>query len=217
MALSLILLGLLLVGLGFFQAWTVWLLKREVARLEQRLDESLDDQDLLDFQERLQDLLKQARSTGAEMVETVARRQDALEKTLVLVKDAEAKLVARAQVLTQSAEALAQRTEKLQQAPAGKPAKKAVPKPKPVDAAVPPPAEAPEAQEEKERSYLVRPAPVTAPTPAPAPSPAPSRHQKVYDLADQGLNRDQIAKESGILAGEVELILNLRPKRPGRG
>lgn len=212
MALSLIILGLLLVALGFSQAWTVWLLRREVARLEQRLDESLDDQDLLDFQERLQDLLKQARSAGAEMVETVAKRQDALEKTLVLVKEAELKLQARTQLLTQSADAVAQRAERLKEAPAPKKsskaakspaAPKALPKAEPAPAPAPPVPKAAPA-EEKDRSYLVRPAP-------------PSRNQRVYELADKGLDRDQIAKEAGILAGEVELILNLRPKKPGRG
>ena len=62
-----------------------------------------------------------------------------------------------------------------------------------------------EAREAREaaarRSYLVRPA-----------SGAPARYQKIYDLADQGLNREQIAKNAGILPGEVDLILNLRRK-----
>lgn len=211
MALSLIILGLLLVALGFSQAWTIWLLRREVARLEQRLDESLDDQDLLDFQERLQDLLKQARGAGAEMVETVGKRQEALEKTLVLVKEAELRLQARTQILEKSADAVALRAEKLKEAPAprksakaARPQPQSAPKPLPVPEPAPAaPVPAP-AAEEKDRSYLVRP-------------PAPSRNQRVYELADQGLDRDQIAKEAGILAGEVELILNLRPKKPGRG
>lgn len=208
MALPLILVALLLLGLALFQAWTLWYLKREAARLDQRLDESLDDQDLLEFQERLQALLQQARAAGNDLVQSVERRQEALEKTLVLVREAEKKLVARAQVLEKSAEALALRAEKLRSGPAKKTAKS---RPGAAKPALPLP--------EKPRSYLVRPAPETdrsgetkAPTPAPA-TPAPkARHQKVYDLADQGLDRDQIAKASGLLPGEVELILNLRPK-----
>lgn len=218
MGLSLIVIAFLIVGAGFAQAWTIWYLRREVARLEQRLDESLDDQDLLDFQERLQDLLKQARSTGAEMVETVAKRQDALEKTLILVKEAEQKLMARAQVMEKSADAIATRAEKLQEAPR-KPAAKSLSKPKAKPSAAAPtptpspaaapvaPAPAPGPADDKERSYLVRPTQAAG----------PSKHQRIYDLADQGLTRDQISKETGVLAGEVELILNLRPKRPGRG
>lgn len=213
MALSLIILSLLMLGLLFFQAWMLWYAKREVARLERRLDESLDDQDLLDFQDRLQSLMQQARSAGAEMVQTVERRQDALEKTLVLVREAEKKLQARAQLMDKAADAMAARVEKLNAEPAKTKRREAQPvKPK---RPAPPPAEA---QEAKDRSYLVRPAPVPTAVPAEAPpAPAPvNRHQKVYDLADQGLNRDQIAKESGILPGEVELILNLRPRPKGR-
>jgi hypothetical protein len=101
------------------------------------------------------------------------------------------------------------RAEKLKEIPAPRKsskiarpqsAPKPLPQPEPAPAT---PLPAPEV-EEKDRSYLVRPA-------------APSRNQRVYELADQGLDRDQIAKEAGMLAGEVELILNLRPKKPGRG
>jgi hypothetical protein len=41
---------------------------------------------------------------------------------------------------------------------------------------------------------------------------AASRYQAIYDLADEGLNHEQIAKRAGILPGEVNLILNLRKK-----
>jgi hypothetical protein len=208
MVLGLIILALFLVALAFSQAWTVWLLRREVTRLEQRLDESLDDQDLLDFQERLQELLKQARGAGAEMVDSIAKRQEALEKTLVLVKEAEQRLMVRTQVLEKSADAVALRTEKLQAAPAPKAPKAPRPKapaPKPQAVPVPAPATAPALEPES--------ALVAAETPKPAPA---SKHQRVYELSDQGLNRDQIAKAAGILAGEVELILNLRPKKAGR-
>lgn len=221
MALTIITLSLLLIGLGLSQAWMLWYIKRETARLDHRLDESLDDQDLLDFQERLQDLLGQAREAGADMVKTVQQRQDALEKTLVLVREAEKNLVARAQILQKSADAIGKRAEKLKEEQLEKRARRTAPK-KPA----PPAFEAPSRPEtapiaeddaeeaarvERSRSYLVRPSAAAGPAPV-----AGGRHQKVYELSDQGLSRDQIAKESGILPGEVELILNLRPRRKDR-
>lgn len=208
MGLTLIVLSLLLLGLGLFQAWMLWYVKRETARLDQRLDESLDDQDLLDFQDRLQGLIQQARSTGQDMVQTVERRQDALEKTLVLVREAEKNLVARAQILAKSAEAMVQRAEKLDRS--------AVEISAPEPAAPPVPAAiVPVPPDERSRSYLVRPQPTipAAPPPAVPPGRSGNRNQRIYDLADRGLDRDQIARETGVLPGEVELILNLRPRR----
>ncbi len=49
-----------------------------------------------------------------------------------------------------------------------------------------------------------------APPPAPAPRVDP-RHQAVYELADQGINAHGIAHRLGRPAGEIELILALRP------
>jgi hypothetical protein len=232
MAIGFVILGLLILALGLSQAWTVWYLRRQVARLDQRQDESLDDQDLLDFQERLQALLSQSKEAGADMVRTIQERQSALEKTLLLVMEAEKKLMARAQVMEKTANAVAERAEALKQ-PAARPRRAAVKssakaarpaKVTPVsqlrpaetaekDASPEEPDTAAELadSEERNRSYLVRPASANAG----AASPAPSRHQKIYDLSDQGLNRDQIAKEAGMLPGEIELILNLRPRRRG--
>jgi hypothetical protein len=158
------------------------------------------------------------------------------------VREAEAKLNARAHLLERAAEAAAQRAEKLDAeggaASPAKPKSAKAPQKGPAKAkAGPPPAKppvplsrelrpAPEAtsievepqaapaaesdaeREERSRSYLVR---------SSAPAAPVSRHQKIYDLSDQGLTREQIAKEAGVLAGEVDLILNLRPKRRGKG
>lgn len=54
--------------------------------------------------------------------------------------------------------------------------------------------------------------------PAPAASPAPSSpggardelHQKVFDMADRGLDAHQIGRELSLERGEIELILGLR-------
>jgi hypothetical protein len=216
MTLGLILLFLLLLALGLVQAWTIWFLRRQIARLDQRLEESLDDQDLLDFQERLQTLLDQAKATVGDMLRSVQERQTALEKSLALVREAEKQLLARTQVLSKAADAAAERAEKLLAQEGGRkfsrppqkaPTKRSRPPQEAARAApTPPEQEKPEADGSK----------AAEDERAPAASPSPtgsSRHQRIYDLADRGLNREQIAKETGLLPGEVELILNLRPRR----
>ena len=40
------------------------------------------------------------------------------------------------------------------------------------------------------------------------------RHRAIYSLADEGLTPVEIAQRTGQRAGEIELILNLRPKAP---
>lgn len=40
------------------------------------------------------------------------------------------------------------------------------------------------------------------------------RHRAIYSLADEGLTAVEIAQRTGQRAGEIELILNLRPKPP---
>ena len=40
------------------------------------------------------------------------------------------------------------------------------------------------------------------------------RHRAIYALADEGLTAVEIAQRTGQRAGEIELILNLRPKPP---
>lgn len=227
MALLISILVLLMLGLALFQGWQLWYMRRELARLEQRLAESLDDQDLLEFQERLKGLLTETQEASLSLVQTIERRQEAVEKVLARATEAEKRLSIRAQLLELAAKDRAQRdqAEPVVAAPSAKNllAKKAAPKAK-KDAPPAPQgrisseasaaeAQAKEsaAQEEARRSYLSRPA-----APATPAAPAANRYQRVYELSDQGLSREQIARESGILPGEVELILNLRPgkRRP---
>ena len=234
MILALITVSLLVLGLALFQAWTLWYVRREVARLERRLDESLDDEDLLDFQERLQGLLAQAKDATRQLFETAERSQAGLDAALDKALEAEKKLAARGQVLESAAVAAATRMSAAPEAPppgkaktpkaAVKPKGRALAKPPAPVAANPAPAKAAEPAEgplagpetpaspdpddgDGKRSYLIR--PLSAPSPA--------RHQKIYDLSDQGLNREQIAKQAGVLPGEVDLILNLRQQRRGQG
>jgi hypothetical protein len=232
MGLFVSILVLLMLGLVFFQIWQLWFTRRELARLEQRLAESLDDQDLMEFQDRLKGLLAETRDAGLSLVQTIERRQAALEKVIVRAEDAEKRLSVRTQLLELAA-------KELVKAPPAASAKDASPKAKARTGKRPPATAAPvlipsapvpveetspaeaagavagraakaiesAAQEEARRNYLSRPGAPTAN--------APSRHQRVYELSDQGLSREQIAREAGILPGEVELILNLRPGKRG--
>lgn len=57
---------------------------------------------------------------------------------------------------------------------------------------------------------LVAPASV----PASTPTVTDDRHRAIYSLADEGLTAVEIAQRTGQRVGEIELILNLRPKLP---
>jgi len=266
MLLALLCVGLLVAALGLVQAWMVWYLRREVRRLEARMEESLDDEDLGEFQERLQGLITQARETTVELVDLVDKRREALEASLEKIKETEKSLALRA--LERSGKEPVRAGDTPLPAPApgtgprnraarasGRARPEAEPHREPPSTAAgtgkarasdrpeqpqeSPPAEAEgsdearsreagestaerdrdearsaaargaelarEAEDEADarRSYLVRP---------PA---LPQRYQKIYDMADQGLNRAQIAKSAGMLPGEVDLILNLRRRSPG--
>lgn len=56
----------------------------------------------------------------------------------------------------------------------------------------------------------VRPPPAPGTSPAPPQAPMDQRHGVIYSLADAGLGPVQIAKQTGIPTGQVELILGLR-------
>jgi len=43
------------------------------------------------------------------------------------------------------------------------------------------------------------------------------RFREIYELADRGLSAAEISQRTGVLTGEVELILGLRGKRPPEG
>ncbi len=83
---------LLLLGLGLSQAWLLWYLKRQVARLDQRVDESLDAEDLVEFQEQLQGLLEQVKDAGLDLAQALEIRHAAVGKALEKAREAEQKL-----------------------------------------------------------------------------------------------------------------------------
>lgn len=47
------------------------------------------------------------------------------------------------------------------------------------------------------------------------PEETPHEHREVYDMADQGLDKVEIARRTSMTPGEVELILSLRRTRDG--
>jgi hypothetical protein len=198
MALLVSILILLMLGLGLFQAWQLWYTRRQLGRLEQRLAESLDDQDLLEFQDRLKGLLAETKDAGLDLVEKIEKRRAAIQQVIEEAAGLEKKLSMRTLELA---------ARELGKAAGPAPKAKAAPlkkSPAVAEAPEPPPMEASEnsVEEAASRSYLSRPASATA---------APNRYQRVYELSDQGLTREQIAREAGLLPGEIELIINLRP------
>jgi len=182
MPLVFLIVAVLVLGLGLVQVWTVWFLKREIQRLEFRLNESLDDEDLVEFQDRLKALLKQAKETADGLVSSADQRRETLEKSLEKAKQAEKSLALR--ILAQTAGAASGKV-KLEPKPPVKTPTRSAPEP---------PAK-------------------TGAKAVPKPMPK-ARYFKIYDLADRGLSLEQIAKRSGLLSGEVELILNLRREGP---
>ena len=236
MPLAFVMVLLLVVALGLVQAWTIWFLKREVQRLEFRLGEALDDEDLLEFQERLRALLTQAKETARGLVDTVDKRKQAFDQILERAKDAEKSLALRllAKSAADSVKPLPKPQVKLEMKPASRREPKVDSKPKSAkpataNASKPPLKAAPVSGKAAIKSDAVAKDPVK---PAPkeeispladagrrfdpirASLPAAGRYQKIYDLSDRGLAVEQVAKQSGMLAGEVELILNLRRKAP---
>jgi hypothetical protein len=227
---------LLLLGLALSQAWLLWYLRRQVARLDQRVDESLDAEDLVEFRGQLQELLNQVRESGLELAQSLEVRHAAVGKAVEKARDAEQKLAVRLQAMEKVADGLAQKLRHAEQAAANALPKKAGGKTKEEARSQSPSIGAPPARTEAKRPPAKAPDAPVPPTPAPVQEPAPQfetaaegagrarsylsrpavqpRHQRVYDLADQGFSREQIAKEAGLLPGEVDLILNLRRQRP---
>ncbi|MGH7441578.1 MAG: hypothetical protein ACREKE_02770, partial [bacterium] len=236
---------ILLLALGLAQAWTIWYLRREVARIEFRLGEALDDEDLLEFQERLGALLAEAKSSAERLAKSSEAQRLGLDVALEKARLAEKRLALRL-VAGSAAEAGRRSTAPTSVSKARRPDSdgaagatnkpkvepKAKPQAKTQDAAPPrtpgsqkmsvsskpvapeksqstsgalgggeAPEIAGEAERDERRSYLVRPRETSV-----------SRNQAVYDLADQGLDIDAIARRSGLLAGEVDLILSLRQR-----
>ncbi|MES2200791.1 MAG: hypothetical protein V4498_00915 [candidate division FCPU426 bacterium] len=203
--------------LGIFLLWQ-WLHVRErLKSLEQRVAESLDDQDLIDFQERVVKLLNEVRETGKLMVQQIEQRRGGLDKEMAKAREAEKRLATKIQAFDRSQEKARTKIEEWV-LDLGRRTAKAVPvqppdpriRRNPVAEENPMPAAASKPLKVSYLSRESRPAVAeTSETAAMA-----DKHQKIYELADKGLSVEKIAKSSGFLAGEIELILNLRRPRP---
>ncbi len=307
MALILVVTALLVLALGLVQAWTLWYLRREVRRLDFRLAESLDDADLLDFQERIKGLLAEARQAATELTAALEGRRGSLEDSIQRARQAEKSLTAQwAQLAAAAPKAGGGKDEGAKDggSAAGKPPFKdaraekdedkskarrllarstggpAAPRDAKLEGALKPElrpkpelktrleASAPakiaakaDAKPADKPGLLTEAAPPTeiktqpkaaskpvsavpalnpgsvgagsamagvpgdpalsrvapgASGPTATPEGREARYQRIYELADQGLTVAAIARRSGVLAGEVDLILSLRRQGQGR-
>lgn len=210
-ALTFVFLIQLAMAAGLVWAWSQ--MRAEMRRLEQKVAESLDEQDLMDFQDRLGLLLAQVKETGASIIAEIDRRRAGLEREGSRAREAEKRLASRIQAMEKAEDRLKMELEAIaldmaKKRPQESRKTSASKGPRPATAQ---PSQALEAPETNfKASYRIR--EFRPPEPQAPVSPTASRYLKVYELADKGLSKEIIAKESGYLPGEIELILNLRPK-----
>ncbi len=215
LALSFLFILVLLLGLALL--WTVTHFRDRLGRLEAKAEESLDGEDLMEFHDRLSGLLSEVRLAGDDAVAKVDSKRASLEKELLRARDTEKKVIAMVKTIEGAGLKAASRvSQSLQEAQNPKKGSKARPKATasnftaPAEAAMPPLAGILAAASEETRVYARH--DFKAPQPEAPVSPSANRYLKVYEMADRGARREEIAKACGYLPGEVDLILNLRPK-----
>jgi len=172
---------------------------------------------LMEFHDRLSGLLSEIRVAGDDAVAKLDAKRAALEKELLRARDSEKKVQAMIKAIEQAGlKAAARVSQSLQE---GSAAKKGLRNRKPnmqpeivapAPAAQGSPASSLPLATEETRIYARH--EFKAPQPEAPVSPSANRYLKVYEMADQGAKREEIAKACGYLPGEVDLILNLRPK-----
>src|SRR5437660_755202 len=89
-ALAFLFISQLGVALAFLWLW--WRVKDRMAAMESRVSESLDDQDLMEFQERLAALLEQVREAGKDVVAVIDERRAGLDREGARAREAEKRL-----------------------------------------------------------------------------------------------------------------------------
>jgi hypothetical protein len=195
-------------------AW--WRLSDRLQGLELRANEALDAQDLLDFQDRIAQLLKEVQEAASKIVSEIDSRRAGLEKEGSRARDTEKRLSERLKAFERLEEKARKGLEKWasdqvkrsQGSSKKKKGSKVAASKAPKNITV---LAASEDLEETPRvSYLKR--EFRAPEPEAPSSPTASRYLKVYAFADEGKSREEIAKLCGYLPGEIDLILNLRPR-----
>lgn len=213
LALSFLFILVLLLGLALL--WTVTHFRERLGRLESKADEALDGEDLMEFHDRLSALLSELRLAGDEAVAKLDSKRATLEKELLRARDTEKKVLAMIKAIEAAGLKAATRvSQSLQEGAQAKKSSKGKSKPQPHAVVPPEPAQAvPQASSaasEETRIYARH--EFKAPQPEAPVSPSANRYLRVYEMADQGAKREEIAKVCGYLPGEVDLILNLRPK-----
>ncbi len=242
-ALSIAILFLLVLAQAIFLVWSLRHTQSSLKAQEKRLSESLDDLDLVQFQESVADLLKELNRSGSSLLKQMEDSQKSLEKAVEKAREAEKKWSGQAS-------SLEKRLTKAASLPprARRKAEPARPAPQP------PSGEPREGEEDPGRvfDFELAPSPVAPPVleelppssaslsslvkgqavgPAPRPSrpramepagdegaPSPeearsARYRRVHELAAQGLDAAEIARSTSMLKGEVELVLRLKARR----
>jgi hypothetical protein len=214
---------------AFIWAWR--LVSARLKAQDEKLNESLDDLDLVEFQESVAQLLDALHKAGAELVKQAEERSRSmlalsdkgkeLEKRLAQRLAQFEKQLARADSLYGKLEARiparAPRTAPDAGPKAAKATRPALSKTKaparapgafvPLEPALKP-AFQPAAEEEPSPEIEQ----AEGPQPASAPKPA-GKYAHVQEMAEQGMSVEQIARQAHLLPGEVELILRLGKKR----
>lgn len=207
-------------GISLAMLWLWWRVKDKIAAVEQKAGEALDDQDLMDFQERIQGLLAQVKEAGRDVVALIDERRAGLDREGARAREAEKRLAEKIKSFEKVEEKAMKRLDawmaslskkKLGSKKRGKSSGSATTEAE-SEAPEPGPALEPESPPLKV-TYLKR--DFKAPEPLAPVAPTATRYLKVYEMADGGSSREEIAKACGYLAGEVELILNLRPRPRG--
>ena len=236
-AFALTLLFIIQIAFGLLLAWAWSNLRKKQAEFDLRLSESLDDQDLAAFNESVSELVAELNQASEDNVQRTEEHLQALEKLLKKADAGEKRLARR----VASAEASQEKLDKRIQAAIGKAVKslpaakksaktktsrKEMPSVESLDSVAAAvmqvlsgPAQQEQATAEIEASLEMDKAParpVAQSIPETAPRAAAESgvpRDQVWKMADEGQDSYQIAEATGLLPGEIELILNLKPGR----
>jgi histidinol phosphatase-like enzyme len=229
----LFLIQLCLFGAGLW-FWLHW--QQRIKQQDLKLAESLDDLDLVEFQENVSNLLDALKKTGADILRQTDERQAGLSKLNEKAKELEKRTALRLEQVDKQLRRLDALYDALEAKTPAKPIKEAKPEVEKSDKpskAKNAPAKAPKAvsigslaKDESleiaasdsakaiEPHALIGAAAQVAEKASPVQDEASlkpiSRYGHVHGLAKQGLSVEQIAKQTHLLPGEVELILRLK-------
>ena len=211
--------------LGIAMGW-IWVsLRQRQKELEQKLLESIDDQDLSAFQDSVQELIRDLRLASDDGVQRIENSSEGLDTLMKRAETLDRRLAKRIENLEKGQEklekALSSTIEKSLKKTSLKGKGKKTPDYSSIDATLilqalgqtpsfmqkegVQRAEIPEALLPKKRVQVPE-----QPEGNPREAAEIRPRDKVVDLSKKGLNKQEIAAATGLLPGEIELILNLR-------